>query len=76
MVEAIWRAAGARRDDRAVPEWWRIEADLPAKLDTGQSLEFDSYALDIVSRAGVVQKLTVAGVGLGVAMTGVSLTDD
>ena len=53
-----------------------IEAELRAKLDTGLSLEFDSYALDMVSRAGVVQKLMVAGVDLGVAMTAVGLTDD
>ena len=31
-----------------------IEAELRAKLDTGLSPEFDSYALDMVSRAGVV----------------------
>ena len=53
-----------------------IEAELRAKLDTGLSLEFDSYALDMVSRAGVVQKLMVAGIDLGVAMTAVGLTDD
>ncbi len=41
-----------------------IEAELRAKLDTGLSPEFDSYALDMVSRASVVQKLTGAGADL------------
>ena len=53
-----------------------IEAELRAKIDSGVSLEFDSYAMDLVSRAQVVAKLTGAGVDLGVAMAAVGLADD
>ena len=52
-----------------------LEAELRAKLDSGVSLEFDSYALDMVSRAQVVAKLTAAGVDLAVAMGAVGLAD-
>ena len=50
-----------------------IEHELSMALDAPVSLEFDSYALDMVSRAQVVSKLTSAGVGLGVAMSAVGL---
>ena len=46
------------------------------KIDSGVSLEFDSYAVDMVSRAQVVAKLTAAGVDLGVALAAVGLADD
>ena len=41
-----------------------VEARVRAKLDTGLSPEFDSYALVMVSRASVAQKLTGAGADL------------
>lgn len=52
-----------------------VEHELSAKLDTPVELRFDSYALDMVSRAGVVQKLTAAGVDIGVAMAAVGIGD-
>ena len=52
-----------------------LEHELTAKLDTPVSLRFDSHALDMVSRAGVVQKLTAAGVDIGVAMAAVGIGD-
>ena len=50
-----------------------IEAELSRKLETDIRLGFDSYALDMVSRAQVVHKLTAAGVDIGVAMAAVGL---
>ena len=41
-----------------------VGAWLTAKLETPVRLRFDSYALDMVSRATVVAKLTQAGVAL------------
>ena len=52
-----------------------LEHELTAKLETPISLKFDSYALDMVSRAQVVAKLVSAGVDIGVAMTSVGLSD-
>ena len=50
-----------------------LEHELTAKLDTPVKLRFDSYALDMVSRAAVVAKLTAAGVDIGVATSAVGL---
>ena len=52
------------------------EDELTAKLATPIKLRFDSYALDMVSRATVVAKLTQAGVAPGVALAAVGLADD
>ena len=43
------------------------------KLEAEVKLTFDTYALDMVSRAQVVAKLTAAGVGLPVALEAVGL---
>ena len=43
------------------------------KLETEVKLKFDTYALDMVSRAQVVSKLVQAGVDIGVAMASVGL---
>ena len=53
-----------------------VEHELTAKLETPVRLRFDSYALDMVSRATVVAKLTGAGVAPGVALAAVGLADD
>ena len=53
-----------------------VEHELTRKLETPVSLKFDSYALDMVSRATVVAKLTQAGVAPGVALAAVGLADD
>ena len=53
-----------------------LETELSAKLGADIRLRFDPYALDMVSRAQVVQKLTMAGVALEVAMAAVAMTGD
>ena len=53
-----------------------VEYELTLKLETPVELKFDSYALDMVSRATVVAKLTGAGVAPGVALAAVGLVDD
>ena len=53
-----------------------VEHELSVKLETPVRLKFDSYALDMVSRATVVAKLTQAGVAPGVALAAVGLADD
>ena len=53
-----------------------VEHELSAKLETPVRLRFDSYAMDMVSRATVVAKLTQAGVAPGVALAAVGLVDD
>ena len=52
-----------------------IEHELSARLDAPVKLEFDSYALDLVSRATTIDKLTNSGVPLNVAMNAVGLAD-
>lgn len=52
-----------------------VEHELTLKLETDISLQFDTYALDMVSRAGVVQKLTAAGVPAATALAAVGLDD-
>ena len=46
------------------------------KLESPVRLKFDSYAMDMVSRATVVAKLTQAGVASGVALAAVGLLAD
>ena len=53
-----------------------LEAELSGKLGAAIRLRFDSYALDMVSRAQVVSKLVAAGVAAETAMAAVALTDD
>ena len=53
-----------------------VEHELTRKLETPVKVRFDSYALDMVSRATVVAKLTQAGVAPGVALAAVGLADD
>ena len=53
-----------------------IEAELSRKLEAAIRLEFDSYAMDMVSRSQTVQRLAAAGVALPVAMAAVGLAED
>ncbi len=50
-----------------------VEAELSAKLETGVTLTHDSYALDMVSRASVVDKLVRAGVPTATALEAVGI---
>ena len=50
-----------------------LEHELTAKLETPVTLKFDSYALDMVSRATVVAKLAQAGVPMATALQAVNL---
>ena len=52
-----------------------VEHELTAKLETPVELKFDSYALDMVSRATVVAKLAQAGVPMATALDAVGLAD-
>ena len=52
-----------------------VEHELTAKLETEVKLKFDSYALDMVSRATVVAKLAQAGVPMATALDAVGLDD-
>ena len=52
-----------------------VEHELSAKLETPVKLRFDSYALDMVSRATVVAKLAQAGVPMATALDAVGLAD-
>ena len=52
-----------------------IEHELTAKLETPIELKFDSYALNMVSRATVVAKLAQAGVPMATALDAVGMGD-
>ena len=52
-----------------------LEHELTAKLETPVGLKFDTYALDMVSRANVVAKLAQAGVPMATALDAVGLAD-
>ena len=52
-----------------------LEHELTAKLETPVELKFDSYALDMMSRATVVAKLAQAGVPMATALEAVGLAD-
>ena len=61
----------ANRYDRSeVEHEWH---DATAKLETPVELKFDSYALDMVSRATVVAKLAQAGVPMATALGAVGM---
>ena len=51
-----------------------LETELSAKLETPVKLAFDSYPMDMVSRAQVVDKLVKAGVPMAEAMATVGLS--
>ena len=53
-----------------------VEHELTEKLETEVRLRFDTYALDMVSRAGVVAKLVSAGVAPTTALDAVGLGND
>ena len=50
-----------------------LEHEFTVNLEAEVKLKFDTYALDMVSRAQVVAKLTAAGVSLPVALDAVGL---
>ena len=50
-----------------------VEHELTAKLETPVELKFDTYALDMVSRATVVAKLAQAGVPMATALGAVGM---
>ena len=52
-----------------------LEHELTMKLETPVSLKFDTYALDMVSRSQVVDKLVRAGVPTATALSAVGLDD-
>ena len=52
-----------------------LEHELSRKLETDVKITFDTYGMDMVSRAQVVAKLTGAGVALPVALQAVGLAD-
>ena len=52
-----------------------VEHELTAKLETPVKLKFDTYALDMVSRATVVAKLAQAGVPMATALEAVGMSD-
>ena len=52
-----------------------VEHELTAKLETPVALKFDTYALDMVSRATVVAKLAQAGLPMATALDAVGLAD-
>ena len=52
-----------------------VEHELTLKLETPVALKFDTYALDMVSRATVVAKLAQAGVPMATALDAVGLAD-
>ena len=52
-----------------------LEYELTIKMNSPVKLKFDTYALDMVSRAQVVSKLTGAGVDIGVALAAVGLDE-
>ena len=54
----------------------QLEHELSTKFESPVRLKFDSYALDMVSRATVVAKLTGAGVAPGIALAAVGLMQD
>ena len=58
-----------------VPVTKLLEFELRERLGTDIKLKHDSYALDMVSRASVVDKLVRAGVSTAIAMTAVGLDE-
>ena len=70
------RRCGAGHQNTVAPLARLVEAELTEKLEAEVKLTFDTYALDMVSRAQVVAKLTAAGVALPVALAAVGLGDE
>ena len=52
-----------------------LEYELTMKLDSPVKLKFDTYAMDMISRAQVVSKLASAGVPMTTALQAVGLDD-
>ena len=52
-----------------------LEHELTTKMETPIRLKFDTYAMDMVSRAQVVDKLVKAGVDLSTAMAAVGMLE-
>ena len=52
-----------------------LEHELTEKLEAEVSLKFDTYALDMVSRAQVVAKLAQAGVPMTTALSAVGIAE-
>ena len=52
-----------------------LEHELSMKMETTVRLRFDNYAMDMVSRAQVVEKLVAAGVPLATAMSAVGMME-
>ena len=67
--EALWRW----HLGTVLPLARLLEHELTLKLDTPVELKFDSYALDMVSRATVVAKLAQVGVPMATALEAVGL---
>ena len=53
-----------------------LEHELTVKLEADVRLKFDTYAMGMVSRAQVVQKLAAAGVPMTTALEAVGLGGD
>ena len=70
------REAVRRWHQNAVKPLARIlEHELTMKLETPVKLKFDTYSMDMVSRAQVVDKLVKAGVDLSTAMAAVGMLE-
>ena len=52
-----------------------LDHELTQKLEAEVSLKFDTYALDMVSRAQVVSKLAQAGVPMTTALSAVGIAE-
>ena len=59
-----------------IPMAKMLEHELTMKLEAEVSLKFDTYALDMVSRAQVVDKLVKAGVSTATAIAAVGIEDE
>ena len=59
-----------------VPITKLLEHELRLRLEVDVRLRHDTYAMDMVSRAQVVHKLTAAGVSLPVALAAVGLAEE
>ena len=58
-----------------VPITWLLEHELRLRLEADVRLRHDTYAMDMVSRAQVVDKLVKAGVPIATAMSAVNLDE-
>ena len=69
------RGRAALAPGTVLPLAWLLKHELTAKLESPVRLRFDSYPLDVVSRATVITKLTQASVPLVTALDAVALAD-